>query len=505
MNTHLRNHPSQPRLAVLGSLALSVSVFAADSGPGLSDSEMREDLSRAVQVVPQPRQVAWQELEFIAFLHFGVNTFTDREWGTGQEDPKTFNPTALDCGQWVRVLKDAGVKMVILTAKHHDGFCLWPSHYTDHSVAHSAWKEGKGDVVGELSQACRSAGLKLGIYLSPADLNAPSYGDTEGYNTYFKLQLKELLSKYGPISEVWFDGANPRKEGMKYDYFAWYALIRQLQPNAVIFGMGPDVRWVGNEAANTRPSEWSVIPSKVPLEQFHGGDLTAPDLGSRAKIKGAPHLLWYPAETDVSIRPGWFYHAAEDTKVKSADTLWDMYLRNVGGNCVFLLNVPPDRRGLIHENDAAALHQLGERIRATFRDNLASGARARATATKGNDVKFEAARTVDNDPGTFWTTDDWATTAEIEYDLGAKKRFSLAMLQEHLKSGQRIEACAFDAWLDGAWKELGTGTTVGYKKFLRFVSVETDKVRIRILQSRVAPTLSNFGLFLEPPDAVKKP
>jgi alpha-L-fucosidase len=505
MNLRFRDDRLPPLLALLGLLSLGPATLAGDAPSGLSDPEMREDLLRAVKVAPQPRQVAWQELEFIAFAHFGVNTFTDREWGTGEEDPKVFNPTALDCSQWVRVLKDAGVKMIILTAKHHDGFCLWPSHYTDHSVAQSAWKQGKGDVVRELSQACRREALKLGLYLSPADLHAPSYGDTEGYNTYFKLQLKELLTKYGEISEVWFDGANPRKEGMKYDYFAWYALIRQLQPRAVIFGMGPDVRWVGNESANTRSTEWSVIPSKVPLDQFHGGDLTAEDLGSRAKIKGAPYLLWYPAETDVSIRPGWFYHASEDGKVKSVDTLWDMYLRNVGGNCVLLLNVPPDRRGLIHENDAAVLHQLGERLRATFANNLAVGAKTRATRTKGNDAKFDAASTLDSSRDTYWSTDDWTTTADLEYDLGAKKRFSLAMLREHLASGQRIEACTFEAWLDGAWKELGKGTTVGYKKLFRFPPVETDKVRVRVLQSRVAPTLSSFGLFLEPPDAVKKP
>jgi alpha-L-fucosidase len=498
MNASVRPGGARSRVALLGSVSLAASLAAADAGPGLSDAEMREDLVRAVQVAPQRRQIAWQELEFIAFAHFGVNTFTDREWGTGQEDPGLFAPTALDCGQWVRVLKDAGVKMVILTAKHHDGFCLWPSHYTDHSVARSGWRGGQGDVVRDLSRACRETGLKLGVYLSPADLNAPSYGDTGGYNTYFKLQLKELLSNYGEISEVWFDGANPRKEGMKYDYFAWYALIRQRQPGAVIFGMGPDVRWVGNESASTRTTEWSVIPSKVPLEQFHGGDLTDEDLGSRARIKGAPYLLWYPAETDVSIRPGWFYHAGEDGKVKSVDRLWDMYLRNVGGNCVLLLNVPPDRRGLIHENDAAVLHQLGERIRATFAQNLARGAKTRATHTKANDAKFDAALTVDDDRNTYWTTDDWTTTAEIEYDLGAKKRFSLAMLQEHLASGQRIEACAFDARIDGAWKELGTGTTVGYKRIFRFEPVGTDRVRVRILGSRVAPTLSNFGLFLEP-------
>ncbi len=452
-------------------------------------------LERAAKVTPEARQVAWQRLEFYAFVHFGVNTFTDREWGTGTEDPAIFNPSSFDARQWVRVFKDAGMKMVILTAKHHDGFCLWPSKFTEHSVKHSPWRDGHGDVVREVSDACREAGLDFGIYLSPADLHEPSYGDTEAYNAYFKNQLRELLTGYGPIREVWFDGANPRKKGMTYDYFGWYALIRELQPQAVIFGMGPDVRWVGNEAAHTRPAEWSVIPSSVPLEQFHGGDQTKQDLGSRARIRDAAHLLWYPAETDVSIRPGWFYHAAEDARVKTVATLLDIYYRNVGGNCALLLNVPADRRGLIHEVDASRLQELGAILRQTFATNLAAG--ATITASDSKDARCPPDTLLDGEPGTFWTTHDWTESAELTLQLPAPRRFNCAVLQEHIESGQRIEACAVDAWSDGHWKELGTATTVGARRILRFPSIESDRVRVRILESRFAPTLAEFGLYLD--------
>ncbi len=484
-------------------------------------------LERAVAVRPSQRQLDWQRREFIAFIHFGPNTFTDREWGTGKEPESVFNPTALDCRQWVQVLKDAGMTQVILTAKHHDGFCLWPSRFTEHSVKNSPWRNGRGDVVRELAGACREAGLKLGIYLSPADLNAIErgvYGQTdvkprviptpipgwtpsnayrqEGawdeYNTYFLNQLFELLTEYGEISEVWFDGANPKPgTGQKYAYGDWYRLIRELQPGAVIFGKGPDVRWCGNEAGRGRPSEWSVIPLPVPSERFDWPDMTAEDLGSLDKLKGAPYLHWYPSEVDVSIRPGWFYHAKEDDKVKSLEKLIEIYFASVGNNAVLLLNIPPDRRGLIHENDAARLREFGGWLRTTFKTDLARGARASASHTRSNSLGFSAANTVDGDPATCWMPNDWQTSAEITYELAAKRRFNIASFKEDIRHGQRISALALDAWLEGAWRELARTTTVGYQRLLRFAPVETDRVRVRILDSRVCPTLANFGLYLE--------
>ncbi|MFO1501220.1 MAG: alpha-L-fucosidase [Verrucomicrobiota bacterium] len=486
-----------------------------------------EVLADAVAVRPSERQLAWQKREFIAFTHFGPNTFTDREWGTGSEAPALFNPEALDCRQWVRILKDAGMKQVILTAKHHDGFCLWPSRFTEHSVKHSPWREGKGDVVRELADACREAGLKLGIYLSPADLNAMErglYGKTDAtarvipspvpgwsprspyrregvwdeYNTYFLNQLFELLTEYGEISEVWFDGANPKPgTGQKYAYADWYALIRALQPHAVIFGKGPDVRWCGNEAGRGRSSEWSVIPLPVPAEQFDWPDMTGDDLGSLSKLKGAAAFHWYPSEVDVSIRPGWFWHAQEDAQVKTLDKLIQIYFASVGNNAVLLLNVPPDRRGLIHENDAARLREFGQWLERTFKDNLAVGATAVASHTKSDGKQFTAANVVDADRDSYWTTEAGQNTAELTLQLTGKKRFNLLLLEEQLREGQRISSMAVDAWIDAGWHEIGRASTVGYRRLIPFPPVESERVRIRILDSRVAPTLSMLGLYLE--------
>lgn len=530
MNTNLLA-PLAGTCLALATFATFAATAAAPNPPAdLSDAEMRADLERAAQLVPHQRQIDWQSREFIAFIHFGPNTFSGHEWGTGKEDEKIFNPTALDARQWVRVCQSAGMKQIILTAKHHDGFCLWPSRFTPHSVKNSPWKNGSGDVVRELADACREAGLKLGIYLSPADLNAiergvygsknPSQrrviptpvagwtpksdvrldGEWDDYNTYFLNQLFELLTEYGEVTEVWFDGANPKPgTGQKYAYQDWYKLIRLLQPGAVIFGKGPDVRWVGNEAGGSRAEEWSVIPLAEPPENFTWPDLTGPDLGSRAKIKGAKWLTWYPAETDVSIRPGWFYHANEDGKVKSLEQLLDIYYRSVGGNSLFLLNLPPDQRGLIHENDAQRMAEVGAVLRTTFATNLAEGARATASVTKGTGAEYSGIKTVDSYATTFWTTPDWSSPAEIIYELPRPQRFNIAMIQEHIASGQRIEAHAVDAWLDGRWQEIAKARTVGYKRLLRFPSVTTDKVRLRIPNARVAPTVASFGLFYQQP------
>jgi alpha-L-fucosidase len=475
---------------------------------------------KAALVVPTARQMAWQELEFVAFVHFGMNTFTDREWGEGTEDPALFNPTDFDARQWVAAFKDAGMRMVILTAKHHDGFCLWPSKYTEHSVKNSPWRDGKGDVVREVADACREAGLGFGVYCSPWDRHEPTYGDSPAYNEHMKNQLRELLTNYGPIADVWFDGAcgeGPNGRRQVYDWLGYWAVIRELAPNATITICGPDARWCGNEAGLGRESEWSVVPlvgaDDQPVEQSQksadallGIDCQKPDLGSRtalleAAARGA-RLVWYPAQVDVSIRPGWFYHASEDDKVKPPDQLLDIYYGAVGRNAQLLLNVPPDRRGRIHENDVQRLRELGEVLRATFAKVLAQS--ALATSSSQRDGHGPGA-TIDGDKNTYWTTVDGVTSATIEYDLGEPKTFNVAMLQEQITVGQRVEEFEVDAWLDGEWKQIARSTTIGYKRLLRFADVTASRVRVRITKSRLSPTLSRFGLFLRPTEANPQP
>ena len=455
-------------------------------------------IAAAAQVTPEPRQLAWQELEFSAFVHFGMNTFTNREWGEGTEDPKRFNPTDFDARQWVAACKDAGMKLLILTAKHHDGFCLWPSVYTDHSVKHCPWKEGAGDVVRAVSDACKEGGIKFGIYLSPWDRHEKTYGDSPAYNEYYKNQLRELLTHYGEIAEVWMDGAcgeGPNGKRQEYDWPGYFAVVRECQPNAVMAVCGPDVRWCGNEAGTCRESEWIVLPD--PLGDAQQADLGSRDVLIKAVSQGAK-LKWSPSEVNTSIRPGWFYHPAEDNQVKSLSHLLDIYYGSVGGNAEFLLNIPPDPRGRFHENDVARLKELGSVIAATFRQNLAAGATAKASNTRANDESHGAAKTIDTDKDTYWTPDDGVTSAELEFDLGARCAFNRVLLQEHLQSGQRIEEVFLDAWDGSQWKPLARATTVGYKRLLRFDEVTAQKVRVRITQSRVCPTLSNFGLFYEP-------
>ena len=331
---------------------------------------LQEKVDMAARLVPTPQQLAWQQMELTAFLHFGINTFTGREWGDGTEDPALFNPTQLDAEQWVRTLKEAGFKMVLLTAKHHDGFCLWPTKTTAHSVASSSWKNGKGDVVKELRDACDKYDMKFGVYLSPWDRNAACYGDSPKYNEFFIQQLTELLSNYGEVHEVWFDGANgegPNGKKQVYDWDAFYKTIQKLQPKAVMAIMGDDVRWVGNEKGIGRETEWSatvLTPGIYSRSEKNNKQLgvfgKAQDLGSRDILGNATELFWYPSEVDVSIRPGWFYHQEEDSKVKSLKHLTDIYFQSVGYNSVLLLNIPPDRRGLINEADVTRLKQ-GER------------------------------------------------------------------------------------------------------------------------------------------------
>jgi len=487
-------------------------------------------LLRVVDVRPAPRQLAWQEGEFIAFIHFGVNTFTGREWGTGKEDPKIFNPEGLDTDQWCKMMKAAGMTQAILTVKHHDGFCLWQTRYTTHSVASSNWRGGKGDVLSDLAASCRKFGLKLAVYLSPADLyqiespdglygNLSKYTErviprptpgrpfkdkrtfkflVDDYNEYFLNQLFELLTEYGPVHEVWFDGAHPKRKGdQKYTYQYWYRLIRELAPQAVIFGKGPDVRWCGNEGGRTRPAEWSAVPIAKPLNEFNWPDMTTGDLGSLEKLKKnldqGGYLHWYPAETNTSIRHGWFWRD-DKQHVKSTKEILDIWYRSVGGNTVFLLNIPPNRDGLFPERDSKVLREVGKILSETFKVNLAEDATAGGTANRG--PGFEAANALDGDTGTCWMPPDWKTRGELTVALSQKRTFNRVMFQENVGDyGQRIAKFAVDAHIDGKWKQIAEGRTVGYKKICRTEVVTADKVRIRVLDSRVCPTISNVGLY----------
>jgi alpha-L-fucosidase len=414
----------------------------------------------------------------------------------------------------VSTVKAAGMKMLILTAKHHDGFCLWPSKYTEHTVKNSPWRGGKGDVVREVARACRSAGLKFGLYVSPWDRHEPAYGDSPAYNEHFKNQLRELLTGYGEVADVWFDGAmgeGPNGKRQIYDWAGYWQVIRELQPKATISIMGPDVRWCGNEAGISRPGEWSVVPMLRPPSEVTSGRVgglnpQARDLGSRRALleaaKQGARLVWYPAQVDTSIRPGWFFHAAENDKVRPLGQLLDIYYGAVGGNCQLLLNIPPDKRGRIHENDAQRLRELGEVLNSTFARNRARGARAAATNARGR--QFTAAKTVDHDRSTFWCPEDGVTAAEIEYELRAPGKFNVALLQEHIQTGQRIEEVALDSWDGSGWREISRAATVGYKRLLRFPEVDTARVRVRIISSRVCPTLAEFGLYRAPAGEMRR-
>jgi len=492
-------------------LLLALAIPAATREMIAPAPEVESFVLRAARVTPSPRQHAWQQLETIAFAHFGINTFTDREWGEGNEEPALFNPSAFDARQWARVCSEAGLKMIIITAKHHDGFCLWPSAWTEHSVKKSPWRSGKGDVVKEVAEACREYGLKFGFYLSPWDRHEASYGDSPRYNAFFMNQLRELLTGYGEVSEVWFDGASgegPDGKRQVYDFQAWYRLIRELQPNAVIAIMGPDVRWVGTEAGYGRMTEWSVLPAAAQDTEeiaassqqeasdraFVPGDRTGEDLGSREKIREAGRLVWYPAEADVSIRPGWFYHADQDGQVKSPEKLVDIWYGSVGRNCVLLLNIPPDRRGLIHENDAAALREMRGRLDATFQSNLLAG--ARLTADSGSDPGTLA----DGALNTSWRAGEGCHSAILTADLGTRKTFDVLALQEDVLSGQRIEAFELQVEEGGRWRSVAYGTTAGYKRLLRFPRVTAARVRLVISRSRTEPALAEWGLYKQPPE-----
>lgn len=460
---------------------------------------------KAAHVVPSERQLRWQQLELTAFFHFGINTFTDHEWGDGKEDIAQFNPSHLDAGQWIKTMKDAGFRQVIITAKHHDGFCLWPSKYTEHSIKNTAYKGGKGDVVKEVADACRQYGMGFGVYLSPWDRNSPLYGDSLAYNTYFINQLTELLTQYGRVDEVWFDGANgegPNGKKQVYDFNSWYRLIRKLQPQAVIAVMGPDVRWVGTESGVGRLTEWSVLPvneqsqrqiaatsqkDMMVIPGLLGAD-SEEDRAGRARIAKANALVWYPAETDVSIRPGWFYHASEDEKVKTPAQLMETYFTSVGRNGVLLLNVPPNRDGLLSSSDAASLTGFAHLFAATFAHNLIQGA-----AIERSSVSVAAL--TDKKLKTVFPTKASDTAVRIVLKLNGPKTFDVLELQENITSGQRVEKFIAE-YHDGArWHVFASGTTIGYKRLLKFPPVTAKRVRLHILSSRLNPQIAEIGLY----------
>lgn len=447
------------------------------------DATTEQKIAMAARLVPTAQQLEWQQMELTCFLHFGINTFTGREWGDGREDPALFNPSALDCEQWVRALKEGGFKMAIITAKHHDGFCLWQTKTTKHSVAASPWKEGRGDVVRELREACDKYGLKFGVYLSPWDRNAECYGQGEAYNRFFIEQLTELLTNYGEVHEVWFDGANgegPNGKKQEYDWEAILSTIRRLQPHAVTAIMGDDVRWVGNEGGLGRATEWSataLMPGSCPGADEHnrqlGIEATSKDLGSRELLARTSRLCWYPSEVDVSIRPGWFYHADQDNQVRSLANLVNIYYRSVGCNSVLLLNIPPDRRGLLHENDVERLREFAGYIGKNFRDNR---------------VKKES--------GTWVAKVGEARVYEV---LQPDMPVNTFMLQEDITKGQRIEGFRVEVFSKGAWHYACGGTTVGYKRLLNFSDLGAEKVRVTITASRGEAHISEVGLFYAEP------
>ena len=468
-----------------------------------------QKIDMASRLVPTPQQLAWQQMEFTCFLHFGINTFTGREWGDGKEDPAIFNPTELDCEQWVRALKEGGFKMAIITAKHHDGFCLWPTRTTKHSVASSPWKNGKGDVVQELRKACDKYGLKFGVYLSPWDRNAECYGQGEAYNKFFIEQLTELLTNYGEVHEVWFDGANgegPNGKKQEYDWDAILKTIRRLQPKAVTAIMGDDVRWVGNEGGLGRTTEWSataLMPNSYPgsdeVYKRLGINAMSKDLGSRELVSKASDLFWYPSEVDVSIRPGWFYHPEEDDKVKTVDQLTDLYYRSVGHNATLLLNFPVDRNGLIHPTDSLNAVSFHQRVQKELADNLLSSAKVSASDERGGQFKVRAV--TDGKYDTYWATNDGVTIADLTFTFSQPTKMNRVMIQEYIPLGQRVKSFVVeykkgDQWLSVKCNE--ETTTVGYKRLLRFEMIEIEELRIRFTDARACLCINEVGAYYAP-------
>lgn len=465
---------------------------------------------RLIQIRPTLRQLQLQKMEFYAFVHFTVNTFTGKEWGDGSENPVLFDPTHFDAQQWINSIKAAGMTGLILTCKHHDGFCLWPSKHTDHTVAASPFRGGNGDVVAEVADACREGGIKFGIYLSPWDRNQPLYGTGKAYDDFFVAQLTELLTLYGDIFCVWFDGACGEGSNGKKQYYDWdryYDVIRKLQPNATIHVCGPDIRWCGNEAGDTRESEWSVVPARTADTEkiasssqmaddaaFRQRTISARDrdLGSRGILETEKHLIWYPAEVNTSIRPGWFWHPEEDDQVKPLEKLIDIYEKSVGGNATFLLNIPPTSEGLFHEQDVARLRSFGEYLKRSYSHNLLHEA---ASLTASPALAGYGIDSVWQEDDSYYIPADPENTAEITISWVQAHNIRRIVLQEQILLGQRVERFAIDAQIGGDWQQIAEKTVIGYKRIIATDDLATNAIRIRILDSRSTPTLKFIGIY----------
>lgn len=475
------------------------------------EMERRED-ERLIRVRPDKRQVEFQKVEFYAFIHFTINTYTGKEWGDGTESPEIFMPDHLDAAQWVTAIKDAGMRGLILTCKHHDGFCLWPSRYTRHSVAASPYKGGKGDIVREVADACQAAGIKFGVYLSPWDRNSELYGRGKEYDDYFVNQLTELLTNYGPVFDVWFDGAcGEGAGGMRqcYNWERYYKVIRKLQPDACINVCGPDIRWCGNEAGDTRDAEWSVVPARLrdtemiadKSQQTDDTDFSFrrrtisssdADLGSREFLKDEPDLIWYPVEVNTSIRPGWFYHQEEDDKVRSLEELSQIYFHSVGGNGTFLLNIPPNKEGLLAKEDVERLKELGEFLRKAFKRNLVEEA---VLAVDSYKEGFEIENVREPGYGKYFSTREGITSCTIDIEFEEETVIHYLILQENIEMSQRIEG--FSVWTetDGNLREVYRGKVVGYKHIAQLKGIRTKFLQIKIHDARVCPTVAFLGVF----------
>ncbi len=470
--------------------------------------------------VPSPRQLNWHKREFYGFLHFTTNTFTDKEWGYGDESPVIFAPTAFDADQIVQTAAQAGMTGLILTCKHHDGFCLWPSKYTGHSVKNSPWRAGKGDVVREISEACRNHGIGFGVYLSPWDRNHADYG-APGYIEYYRNQLHELTTEYGELFEVWFDGANGgdgyyggANEVRSIDrqsYYDWentQEIVRRNQPDAVMFSdAGPDVRWVGNEKGIAGDPCWSTINVNLLYPGIDEASFKTRLNDDMVDAWGSPTALlnagdrqgdtWLPAECDVSIRPGWFYHSSQDDRVRSAENLIDLYFKSVGRSASFLLNLPPDRRGLIHENDVQSLQSFRSRLDQIFARDLAQGAQASAGNIRGGSPRFAASNVLDGNPDTYWATDDDVKTPELILTFPQSIQFNVISLREFLPLGQRVDRFAIDYDEGGAWREWCCESAIGPHRLIRGQACKTERIRLRIVSAPVCPAISELGIYYD--------